>query len=94
MLPTNLLLFLFTVALPTTILGLNDMSSVTIDQMSAYSYQRACGKGCIQNNYDGGGDIEVELGCTWNDCYCGAPYRAAATSIIRSCWSVYKPQTY
>lgn len=66
-------------------------ASVTIDQLPDYSYQRQCGKGCIQNNYDIGVDIEGELGCTWNKCYCG--YTAEATSIIVSCWSAYCGRT-
>jgi len=62
-------------------------ASVTIDQLPDYSFQRLCGKGCVQNNYDNGADIEVVLGCTWNECYCAST--AEATSIIASCWSAY-----
>jgi hypothetical protein len=68
---------------------LDASASVTIDQLPAYSQQRQCGKDCIQNNYDGGNDVEHVLGCTWNGCYCGTQYQAAATSIITSCWSAY-----
>lgn len=68
-------------------LCLDPSASVTIDQLPAWSQQRQCGKGCIQNNYDGGEDIENILGCTWNGCYCGTQYQAAATSVITSCWS-------
>ena len=70
-------------------LCLNPSASVTIDQLPAYSQQRQCGKGCIQNNYDGGNDVDHILSCTWNGCYCGTQYQVAATSIITSCWSAY-----
>lgn len=69
--------------------GLDATASVTIDQLPAYSLQRLCGKGCVQNNYDGGVDLQAVLGCTWNGCYCGTQYTAQATSIIKSCWSAY-----
>ena len=68
---------------------LDPSASVSIDQLPAWSYQRTCGKGCLQNTYDNGDDIEKELGCTWNGCYCGNQYQSAATSIIKSCWSAY-----
>ncbi len=68
-------------------LCLDASASVTIDELPAWSQQRQCGKGCIQNNYDGGEDIENVLGCTWNGCYCGTQYQAAATSVMTSCWS-------
>jgi hypothetical protein len=68
---------------------LDPSASVTIYELPAYSLQRQCGKGCIQNNYDPGADVEKVLGCTWNGCYCGTQYQAAATSIISSCWSAY-----
>jgi hypothetical protein len=69
--------------------ALDPSASVTIDKYSDYEFQRSCGRGCLQNNYDGGADIEKALGCTWNDCYCGTQYQAAATSILTSCWSAY-----
>ncbi|KAF1990601.1 hypothetical protein K402DRAFT_389529 [Aulographum hederae CBS 113979] len=61
-------------------------ASVTIDHFDGYGYQRQCGKGCLQNNYDGGEDLEGELGCTWNGCYCGTQYGSVATSFISGCW--------
>jgi hypothetical protein len=68
---------------------LDPSASVTIDQLPAWSQQRHCGIGCLQNNYDSGADIEKALGCTWNGCYCGTQYQAAASSIITSCWKAY-----
>lgn len=62
-------------------------ASVTINQLPDYDFQRECGKGCIQNNYNAGDDIMKRLGCTWNGCYCG--HAAEATSIVVSCWSAY-----
>ena len=62
---------------------------VTIDTFPAFSMQRECGRGCLQNTYDAGADVCKELGCCWNGCYCGTQYQAAATSVIRSCWSAY-----
>lgn len=88
LLPPLLLLPLL-VLHPTPTFALNDDASVTIDHLTAYTYQRLCGKGCIQNNYDGGGDLVDNLGCSWNGCYCGTQYRAAATSFVSSCWSHY-----
>ena len=71
------------------ILCLDPSASVTIAQLPAWSMQRSCGKGCLQNTYDPGADIEGVLGCSWNGCYCGNQYAATATSIISSCWSAY-----
>jgi hypothetical protein len=80
--------FILAVLAP-TVFSLDPDASVTIDQYPGYDHQRACGKGCIQNNYDPGDDLENELGCTWNACYCGAQYQSTATQIIRSCWTAY-----
>jgi hypothetical protein len=69
--------------------SLDPAGSVSINQLPAWSMQRTCGMGCLQNNYDGGADIDKVLGCTWNGCFCGTQYQAAATSILTSCWSAY-----
>lgn len=50
------------------ILCLDPSASVTIAQLPAWSMQRSCGKGCLQNTYDPGADIEGVLGCSWNGC--------------------------
>lgn len=69
--------------------SLDPSASVTINQYPGFEYQRTCGSGCLQNNYDGGADIQKVLGCTWNGCYCGTQYQAEASSIVTSCWSAY-----
>lgn len=85
-------LLLFVIAnIASTVNGLDPTASVSIGQLPAWSLQRTCGYGCLQNTWDNGADVEKVLGCTWNGCYCGTQYRAAATSIVRSCWSAYCP---
>src|SRR5437762_3927990 len=81
------LLLLPALNLPHLTCAADDRASVTIDQLPEYSYQRSCGRGCIQNNYGNGPDIEGVLGCTWNGCYCATQYRATATMVVRNCWS-------
>jgi len=85
--PSLLSLWLLSVSTPVVNAQLDPRASVTIDQLPDYSYQRLCGRGCVQNNYGIGEDIENVLGCTWNECYCAST--AEATSIIASCWSAY-----
>jgi hypothetical protein len=83
-LASNFLLLLYAIL---ALAALDPDASVTIDQLPRYNLQRLCGRGCIQNNYNNGNDIENELECTWNGCYCS--YTAEATSIVKSCWSDY-----
>lgn len=70
-------------------LCLDPSASVSINQLPAWSQQRHCGIGCLQNDYDSGVDILKGLGCTWNGCYCGTQYQSAASSLITSCWKAY-----
>jgi len=66
---------------------LDSNGTVTIQQLPAYSSQHACGRGCLRNNYNEGPDVCKELTCCWNGCYCGTQNQAAATLIVKSCWS-------
>lgn len=75
-------LALFCCALDTT-------GTVSIDQYPGYDLQRQCAMGCIQNNYDNGRDLEGELGCSQNACYCETQYLADVISFVESCVSAY-----
>ena len=56
------------------------LSSVTISDYPAVTFQRHCGQGCLEG-------IEGFLGCSWNGCFCGPQYQTAASSYITSCWT-------